>query len=168
MLANCSSGIEPLFALRYTKQNILDQGDGSTAVEYVNDQLYSDVGHKVTERLLRGEPLSTMRPDLTEVYKTSGEISVDGHVRMQAAFQRYCDSGVSKTINLPNSASRGDIAQAYLLAEAEGCKGITVYRSGSRDKEVLTETLDPCPECGSEVANEEGCHKCYSCGWSAC
>jgi ribonucleoside-diphosphate reductase alpha chain len=168
MLADCSSGIEPLFALSFTKQNILDQGTGSVAVEYINRDLDNRLGEADRKRLRAGEPLSQIRPDLTEVYKTSGEISVDGHVRMQAAFQRYCDSGVSKTINLPNTASRGDIAQAYLLAEAEGCKGITVYRAGSRDKEVLTETLDPCPECGSEVANEEGCHKCYSCGWSAC
>jgi len=168
MLAGCSSGIEPLFALSFTKQNILDQGDGTTAVQYVNEQLFKDVGQAVADKVLAGIPLSRLRPDLADSYQTSGEVSVKGHVLMQAAFQRYCDSGVSKTINLPNNATRGDISEAYLTADAEGCKGITVYRSGSREKEVLTQTLDPCPECGSEVANEEGCHKCYSCGWSAC
>ena len=173
MLAGCSSGIEPLFALSFTKQNILDQGEGTTSVQYLNTALVAEIGEEATRRVLAGEPLSTIRPELGDIYTTSSEVSVDGHVLMQAAFQRYCDSGVSKTINLPNSASRGDIAQAYLLADSSGCKGITVYRAGSRDKEVLTSSVPEanfteCPECSAEVVHEEGCHKCYSCGWSAC
>ena len=173
MLAGCSSGIEPLFALSFTKQNILDQGEGTTSVQYLNTALVAEIGEAATRRVLAGEPLSAVRPELVDIYTTSSEVSIDGHVLMQAAFQRYCDSGVSKTINLPNSASRGDIAQAYLLADSSGCKGITVYRAGSRDKEVLTSSVPEdafteCPECSAEVVHEEGCHKCYSCGWSAC
>jgi ribonucleoside-diphosphate reductase alpha chain len=167
MLADCSSGIEPLFALAYTKQNILDQGDGATAVEFINGDLDSRLEDTERELLRAGRPLQEVRPDLAEVFKVSSEIGVEAHVKMQASFQRYCDSGVSKTINLPNEATRSDVSFAYLLAHAEGCKGITVYRAGSRDKEVLTEKSN-CPECGGTVAMEEGCKKCHACGWSAC
>ena len=168
MLAGCSSGIEPLFALSYVKQNILDQGNGSTAVSVVNSDLAYDLGEDDLARFNDGESLAEIAPGLADIYATSGAISVQGHVGMQAAFQKWCDSGVSKTINLPNEAKRSDISAAYLQAFAMGCKGITAYRAGSRDKEVLVDTADLCPECGTKVAMEEGCKKCHSCGWSAC
>jgi len=168
MLAGCSSGIEPLFALSYRKQNILDQGTGATAVTYVNEYLAGELSEDEADRLKAGASLASIRKDLADIYAVSGEISVLGHVGMQAAFQQYCDSGVSKTINLPADAKRSDISAAYLQAFALGCKGITVYRAGSREKEVLVDNADLCPECGSKVAMEDGCKKCYSCTWSAC
>jgi ribonucleotide reductase alpha subunit len=77
-------------------------------------------------------------PDwVKSVYVTAPEISGEDHVRMQSAFQEFCDSGISKTINLANAATTTDVAGAYMLAYESECKGITVYRSGSRDKEVL-------------------------------
>ena len=92
---------------------------------------------------------------------------------MQAVFQPAVDSGISKTINLPNDATVQDIYDTYMLAWKENCKGITVYRAGSREKEVLVkgadisqETFDCCEK--PNIIFESGCHKCLTCDWSAC
>ena len=69
---------------------------------------------------------------------TAHDVTPEHHVRMQAVFQKYSDSGVSKTINLPATATKADVASAFLLAYRLGCKGITVFRSGSREQQVLS------------------------------
>ena len=92
---------------------------------------------------------------------------------MQAVFQEQVDSGISKTIIFPNNATLDDVEQAYMLAWQSGCKGITVYRAGSRDKEVLVKgtseesSTEPCCE-NQYIVEESGCQTCKSCGWSAC
>ena len=142
MIAGCSSGIEPLFALRYTKTVL----DGTPFVE-VNpyfeeaakkDDFYSD---DLMKQLADGEHLSDIKgvPDKAKrLFVTAHEISPEWHVKMQAAFQRSTDNAVSKTINFPQSATREDISHAYMLAYEEGLKGITIYRDRSRDSQVLT------------------------------
>ena len=89
--------------------------------------------------LAEGGSLETV-PDVPDwikaVYTTAPDISPEDHVLMQSAFQKSCDSGISKTINFANSATKQDVEDAYLLAWKEGCKGITVYRAGSLFKEV--------------------------------
>ena len=147
MIAGCSSGIEPLFALCYRKQNIL----GGESLLYVDDgfeQVARDEGFytkELMEYLAEGGSLQE-RDDVPEwvksVFITSAEISPEMHVRMQAAFQESVDAAISKTINFPNEATKEDVTQAYTLAWELGCKGITVYRAGSREAEVLTAGAD--------------------------
>lgn len=137
MLANTSSGIEPTFALAWKKQNVLE---GETLF-YTNK--YFEKEDFITDEMLQYIAAGGSVEDLDlpewakETYAVSSEMEGDDHVLMQAAFQEHCDSGISKTINLPNEATEEDVATAYLVAFDSGCKGITVYRSGSRDKEVL-------------------------------
>ncbi|MQF83040.1 vitamin B12-dependent ribonucleotide reductase [SAR202 cluster bacterium AD-802-E10_MRT_200m] len=143
MIAGCSSGIEPIFALSFRKHNILE---GQT-LYYVDEAFQAVAQHEgfyrdeITEQLSEGFSLKDILgvPSWAkEVFVTAPEISPEWHVRMQAAFQEFTDSAISKTINFPNEATLEDVRQAYYLAWNLGCKGITVYRAGSRQAEVLT------------------------------
>ena len=142
MIAGCSSGIEPLFALSYTKTVL----DGTRFVEvnpYFKDTaikggFYSE---ELMKELAEGAHLSEIKgvPDrVKRVFVTAHEITPEWHVKMQAAFQKSTDNAVSKTINFPHTATKEDVANAYTLAYEEGLKGITIYRDGSRDSQVLT------------------------------
>ncbi|MBI4282366.1 MAG: vitamin B12-dependent ribonucleotide reductase [Chloroflexi bacterium] len=143
MIAGCSSGIEPLFSLCYHKHNILEGQsmlfiDANFERVALENNFYSD---DLMEYLADGGSIQD-RDDVPqrvkEVFVTAADISPQDHVRMQAAFQESVDAAISKTINFPNSATREDVRTAYLLAWKLGCKGITVYRTGSREAEVLT------------------------------
>ncbi|MBU1122066.1 MAG: vitamin B12-dependent ribonucleotide reductase [Candidatus Omnitrophota bacterium] len=137
-----SSGIEPNYALCYFR-NVLEGEkllEVDPSFEYVLKKkgIYSQ---ELMKKLAAGESLQKMEeiPDsLKKVFKTALEISSLWHIKMQAAFQESTDNAVSKTINLPNTASVEDVKEAYLLAYKLGCKGITVYRDGSRSVQVLT------------------------------
>ena len=141
IIAGASSGIEPLFALAYTR-NVMDQ----TKLEEVNPYLLEAAkAHGFySEELMQhvaqtGTVQNTDVPQwVKDVFKTSQDISPKDHVLMQAAFQQHVANGVSKTINFPSSATTGDIEEAYLLAHENGCKGITVYRDGSKAGQVLS------------------------------
>jgi len=143
MIAGCSSGIEPLFALSYHKHNILG-GESLTYVDRGFEEAARDGGFYSEELmgyLADGGSLQTREdvPDWAKrVFVTSADISPEMHVRMQAAFQESVDAAISKTINFPNSATEDDVRRAYMLAWELECKGITVYRAGSREAEVLT------------------------------
>ena len=146
MIANCSSGIEPLFALAYKKHNM------SAALEnielfYINEDLKDRLNMselEITEYLNEGHGIDgLMDKNLQEVFITSDEINYSNHIKMQATFQKYVDSGISKTINLPTEATESDISIAYDQAWEADCKGITVYRRGSREREVLVSTVAP-------------------------
>jgi ribonucleoside-diphosphate reductase alpha chain len=145
MIAGCSSGIEPVFALAF--EHRVKQPDGTERVlPFVNetfeaiareqgwysDALMQEIAHRGSLEGIPGVPESARR-----VFKTSHEISYEWHVRHQAAFQRHTDNGVSKTINLPNSATVEDVAAAYRLAWELGCLGITVFRDGCKGEQVL-------------------------------
>ncbi|MCX7716766.1 MAG: ribonucleoside reductase class II, partial [Endomicrobia bacterium] len=142
IIANASTGIEPVFALAFMRKNILGgeelfEINSCFKQSLIEEGLYSEdlikeVAEKGSLRDIKGIPESLKR-----VFVTALDIPPEMHVRMQAAFQKYVDNAVSKTINLPNSATKEDIAKVYLLAYKLGCKGVTVYRDGSRAVQVL-------------------------------
>ena len=141
IIAGTSSGIEPLFALSYVR-NVMD----NTRLVEVNpyfeavarrEGFYSEA---LMEQLAETGSLETLDvPDWVKgVFRTSHDISPEWHVRMQAAFQKYTDNSVSKTINFPHNATTDDVANAYTMAYDLRCKGITVYRDGSKSGQVLS------------------------------
>ncbi|MGI8925839.1 MAG: vitamin B12-dependent ribonucleotide reductase [Tepidiformaceae bacterium] len=148
IIADCSGGIEPVFALAFIRSHYLDKDDPTKRTELaeVNEQFRAAAveGGFYSEELIRflaeGGHLAD-RPEVpawaNEVFVTAHDITPEWHVRMQAAFQEATDNAVSKTINFPNSASIDDVRTAYELAYRTGCNGITIYRDGSRDLQVL-------------------------------
>jgi ribonucleoside-diphosphate reductase alpha chain len=142
IIAGCSSGIEPYFSLSYTRQVL----DGLELPE-LNPLLKEVAGEEgfysedLMDFISKGG-LVKDRPDVPDevkkIFVTAFEISPEEHIRMQAAFQKHTDNAVSKTINLPPEATPQDVKNAYLLAYELGCKGVTVYRSGTRAGQVLT------------------------------
>lgn len=139
MLANTSSGVEPNFSWVYTRRSVdreLYVVHPMMEAELHKRNLYND---DVLKQLHRGTKLANIKglEDIADVWELSQEIPPEAHVAMQAAFQRYTDNAVSKTINLPNSATEADVTTIYMSAFKTGCKGVTVYRDGSRDSQVL-------------------------------
>lgn len=144
MIAGCSSGIEPVFALAFEHRVKAPEGERvlpffSETFErlarrrgFYSEALMAEVARRGSLRGVAGVP-----EDAHEVFKTAHEIDAVWHVRHQAAFQKHTDNGVSKTINLPESATEEDVAAAYRLAWDLGCLGITVFRDGSKGSQVL-------------------------------
>ncbi len=145
IIGDCSSGIEPVFALAYIHR-AKAKGDQYRVLTIANqtftdiakrEGFYSgDLAAKVLEHGSVSE-LAEVPEEWQRVFVTAQEIDPVWHVKMQAVFQKYTDNGVSKTINLPNSATRDDVATAYKMAYETGCNGITIYRDGSKSTQVL-------------------------------
>ncbi|MDR1856268.1 MAG: vitamin B12-dependent ribonucleotide reductase [Desulfovibrio sp.] len=141
IIAGCSSGVEPLFALCFTR-NILD-GERLTEVNPYFEAALAREGladHELMDAVVaRGsiQDMDFLPLDLRRVFVTAMDIEPVWHLRMQAAFQRHTDNAVSKTVNLPNAATEKDIRDIYWLAYKEGCKGVTVYRDGCKSQQVL-------------------------------
>ncbi len=141
ILASCSSGVEPLFALCFTR-NIMD-GERLVEVNPYFENALRDAG--LDSAALREavaasgsvQNMDTLPKQLRDVFVTAMDIDPVWHLRMQAAFQRHTDNAVSKTVNLPNSATKEDIYAIYWMAYEEGCKGVTVYRDGCKSVQVL-------------------------------
>ncbi|MFH1244496.1 MAG: adenosylcobalamin-dependent ribonucleoside-diphosphate reductase [bacterium] len=200
MMAGASSGIEPHFALAYFRKSM-----GQYELPEVNNDLVRAIKHvnglyssELMDEIAREGSVSKIEripKKIREVFVTSMDIPPEMHVRMLAAFQKYTDNAVSKTINLPSTATVEDVMKVYMLAADLKCKGITVYRDKSRGEQVLNvgkgsapviqsssnpvrnrktgtqenrNTDDVCPECGGKIVIEEGCKKCYGCGYSVC
>ena len=141
MIAGCSSGIEPIFALAFTR-NVLD---GAELVEanplfeeiakergFYSPELMKQVAKTGGLHDVKGVP-----DDIRKLFVTSHDITPEWHINMQAAFQKYTDNAVSKTVNFSNEATAEDVADVYWLAYELDCKGVTVYRDGSREVQVL-------------------------------
>lgn len=232
MIAGCSSGIEPVFSLVFEKNVTIGNF-------YYIDSVFEERMQKeglMDEALIKDvagmfgsvQRLHYITPKLKKIFVTAMDISPKDHVKVLAAFQRWTDSSISKTTNLPSDASVDDIRDIYVLAHNLGCKGVTVYRDKSLKTQVLTGTikkyekksdkkdgelvglkdekakgmaiyheagtavdfanlglspapdngngnsngdvrkLKKCPACKTNLARQEGCLKCPSCGWGLC
>lgn len=142
MIADCSSGIEPLFGLVYTK-HVLDGSELIYSNKHFEEALksnsvYSNELMRLISQVGSIQSLKELPANIKSVFVVTDDISPIWHVRMQAAFQKNTDNAVSKTINLPASASLEDVKQAFQAAYSLGCKGITIYRDSSRDRQVLS------------------------------
>ncbi len=142
IIAGCSSGIEPLFAVSFVR-NVLS---GTMLLEtnrlftqiaeqrgFYSDQLLADIARKGSLRDIKG-----ISADVKRLFVTAFDVTGPQHLAIQAAFQKYTDNAVSKTINLPADAAIDDVRRIYLMAHKLKCKGITIYRYGSRENQVLS------------------------------
>jgi len=174
VIAGCSSGVEPLFAVSYVR-HVME----GTALPEEHPLLLERLRAAGAEAALpairaigRVRGVAGVPAELQRLFATAHDVAPEVHVRMQAAFQRHVDNGVSKTINLPHGATVEEVAAAYRLAWELGCKGITVYRDGSRERQVLTAGDGTsgwaCPQCGAKLSRSGGCTVCSSCGYAAC
>jgi ribonucleoside-diphosphate reductase alpha chain len=198
LIANCSSGIEPVYSVAYHRVSF-----DSERMLFVHPlfERYARTHGFHTDQLMDRIAEQGSLHDIAEVpehakrlFVTTHDIAPEWHVRMQAAFQKHIDAAVSKTINFPGSATVEDVSKAYLLAYELSCKGITIYRDGSREKQVLStrnsdlkgptplaaaskpEMQLPanqllanniCPDCSLTLQHNGGCVYC-SCGFSVC
>ncbi len=141
IIADTSSGIEPLFALCY-ERNVMD--DTLLETHSVFEQIAKKRGimsEKLKEKLAGQssvQEMSEIPEDLKKIFVTAHDISPEWHIKTQAAFQDYVDNAVSKTVNFRNEATPGEVEEVYELAYELGCKGVTIYRDGSRSEQVLS------------------------------
>lgn len=141
MIAETSAGIEPLYALVYSK-HILEGGEYLYVNKYFEKKalemnIYSNELMRTISKEGSIKKLDGLPESIKRTFVVSADIKADWHIKMQAVFQKYTDNGVSKTINFPSFATVEDVKNAYLLAYKLGCKGITVYRDKSRRKQVM-------------------------------
>lgn len=142
IIANASSGVEPLFAVSYVRQ-VMDN-DILVEVHPYFEALAKEKGFYSPELMQRIAEHGTLHglteipEDIRNLFVTAHDITPEVHIRMQAAFQKYTDNAVSKTVNFANGATVQDVARVYELAYKLDCKGVTIYRDGSRDQQVLS------------------------------
>jgi ribonucleoside-diphosphate reductase alpha chain len=142
IIANCSSGIEPLFALSFVR-NVMDN-DKFTEVNPYFEAVAKKRGFYSPELMAAIAETGTIAnldeipEDVKRVFVTAHDISPEWHIRMQSAFQKHTDNAVSKTVNLPHDATVEDVRKVYDLAHDLDCKGVTIYRDGSKDNQVLS------------------------------
>lgn len=143
MIAGASSGIEPVFSLAYTK-NVLD---GAALVEvnpvfekFICNNYSPETAKRIFNQVAEKgsvQGIDDLPEEIQRIFVSALEIAPEWHIKMQGAFQDFCDNAVSKTVNFPFHATIEDVEKVYRMAYALGCKGVTVYRSGSRESEVL-------------------------------
>ena len=121
------------------------------------------------------QALSEIPADLKKIFKVAHDIRWRDHIKMQAAFQKWTDNAITKTITMPSSATPKDIEEAYTLAWKLGCKGLTVYRDRTKKDQVFefgkseNDVISvKCPNCEALLTKERKCYKCKKCGYSTC
>ncbi|MFC1866727.1 vitamin B12-dependent ribonucleotide reductase [Thermodesulfobacteriota bacterium] len=142
IIAGCSSGIEPLFALSFIRR-VMDN-DVLVEVNPYFEKVAKERGfysHELMDRISKKGSIMEIKEipeDVREVFVTAHDVTPEWHIRMQAAFQNHTDNAVSKTVNLPMDATIDDVSKVYTLAYELGCKGVTIYRDGSKENQVLS------------------------------
>ena len=142
LIANASGGVEPMFALVYKRANCLDKAEMFIINPYF-EKAIKDAGIYSEELMTKIAQEGTIQhikeiPEkIRRVFVTAHDILPEDHIRMQAAFQKFVDNAVSKTVNFTHNATKEDVSKAYILSYKLGCKGVTVYRDGSREDQVL-------------------------------
>jgi ribonucleoside-diphosphate reductase alpha chain len=144
IIAGCSSGIEPLFALSFVR-TVMDN-DQLIEVNPIFEKVARERGfysHELMDAIAKQGSIQDREEipeDIRNVFVAAHDVSPEWHIRMQAAFQKYTDNAVSKTVNLPHNATVEDVRKVYNLAYELGCKGVTIYRDGSKENQVLSFT----------------------------
>jgi ribonucleoside-diphosphate reductase alpha chain len=142
ILADCSSGVEPLFALSFVRR-VMDN-DELLEVNPYFEEVAKERGFyslELMDTIAREGSLSgidEIPEDVKKVFVTAHDVTPEWHIKMQAAFQKYTDNAVSKTVNLPREATVENVREVYDLAYESGCKGVTIYRDGSKKNQVLS------------------------------
>ena len=182
ILANTSSGIEPVFSLVTIRRTFYedDKSNHSTKEFLMVDPVFEEyIGSRknILDQVASGD-YSGLSVEEKRLFVTTHQISPSWHVKIQAAWQKYFDNSISKTVNFGHDATVDDVKETYMLAWKLGCKGVTIYRDGSKQDQVLVsnnqapitnnQTDGVCPECGGKLHKQDGCSKCIDCGWSKC
>ena len=203
ILADTSSGIEPVFSLVTVRRTFYedDRSNHSTKElvmvdpvfeEYLENKFKTQKSNVKTKtqilKSIAGGDYGDLTMEERKVFVTTHQIQPEWHVKIQAAWQKYFDNSISKTVNFPQRATVEDVKTAYMQAWKMGCKGVTIYRDGSKGDQVLVsanqqigesagqrvsepagqQDSEICPECGGHLHKQDGCSKCVDCGYSVC
>ncbi len=173
MIAGCSSSIEPLYAISYVK-HVMDGTHLREVNPYFLEVLrrQGSFSKEIQDAIATAHSVASLTyvpESIRRIFVTAYDILPEDHVRMQSVFQTEVDNAVSKTINLPIDSTPSDVRKVYDLAHRLGCKGITIYREGSKPGQVITlsEGVKVCPDCGSSLRYESGSFVCEACGYVA-
>ncbi len=186
VIFDTSYSIEPFFALAFY-QNVL----GGMRIKNVNRLLektlknHGIVVENLFEQIFENhgsiQNIKEIPTKIKKLFLTAHEISWQDHLKMQAVWQKHIDNAITKTINMPATATQKDVQDAYMMAWDLGCKGVTIYRDQSKRDQVIEfgdqkkkksmrelKPGDECPKCGAKLISAEGCIKCLSCNFSLC
>lgn len=204
LIASTSSGIEPVFSLAHVRRSFNEDNKKNAPTKeftiidpefekYLDDKFDTKTKKAIVKQILTDGGLSKIKEldrEARRKFVTTHDIAPEWHVKIQAAWQKWIDNSVSKTINFSHDATVNDVKKAYMLGWKLGLKGITIYRDGSKMDQVLniagkegklsTDThlhhatkpasgaKEVCPECGAAATHSSGCISCSQCGWSKC
>ena len=177
VLAGCSTSIEPIFGLitKCNQANMIMYETHPLFEKYLDKQTKEDRKAIYSYYDQCGTILGCPQipENMQQIFAQANDIKAIDHIKMQATWQSWIDNSISKSINMPSSATVEDVKEAYIMAWQYGCKGICVYVNGSRKDQTLSistsnKTESLCPECGKTTELASGCQSCRSCGWGKC